>query len=1066
MILLSDDEKKLRLNGVKGSNGNGDGIKVNRDGGSNRNGNGRPRLTRKWIELLIDPDPGNVLALISGFSIVFELNIAFYEEKRQVRIALCFKPSRKVREMNIFVVSITSLFYFIFFWNPLFVSINGYENPTACYIGDVAINCGYYGNSTAVDGRPLFGDTGTRSVISVLQPMGKSTSSTVDRRWLYLDPIPYMTARISASEFYYTFQVNPGPKFIRLHFYPSFYRGFESSQDFFTVKAGSFTLLSNFSASLAADALDVNTALEMVLRLNIGGSSISPGEDFGMFRRWGEDANYFLESELELVSHLVHQIKYTGMSTSWKRGDKMHNFTWKIPVDVGFGYLERLHFCDFDLETRGCGQREFKVVINNQVAEDNADVQMEWWRWKDKESGKSDLLVPLRSSDELVIRLLNGLEMFKLSNPDNNLASPNPFKQVSISRSLKIQNLLLSFGKTNAIAIGIMVLLISLNLTTYHEEKDPWHILSATQNFSDAFLIGKGGFGNVYKGFLPQSSEIVAIKRLKSNSKQGAHEFWTEIETLSKIRHNHLVSLDGTPLTWEQRLKICIGAARGLDYLHTGIEFGVIHCDVKDSNILLDENLVAKISDFGLSKLGKISESQVSISTKVKGTFDVYAFGVVMLVVLCGRPTIDKRIPWDPQSLLSLFQECMTKGDIDDIIDPSLQGKFSSESLKEFVKCVENCVQPQPKKRPTMSQLVTSLESEEACISGHPCNGAIVQQIVINEFCVSPTNPIGAPLEEGIASRVIQGPELQTRREDSQSSRKRVWLANFSDHHLIGHGRFGSVYKVEKVSEGTLPSGQDIALRRLSVPAWQGTEEFITKVQLLSKLEHRNIVRLLGFCCEGEGSMLIHEFVPNKSLEGFLFDPKKQPMLDWSRRQKIIEGIARGLLYLHDESEVRIIHRDLKVSNVLLDANMNPKIADSGLARIWQVYLNGYTSPEYFSHCQYSVKSDVYSFGILVLEIICGKKKLINHSDGTTESLIRYAWREQMDGTPLAMLDPAVGDPDSYDGNEVIRYIQVALLCVQDDAENRPTMASVPHMLLNSSVTLPAPQQPARVFHE
>ncbi|KAI5648505.1 hypothetical protein M9H77_34510 [Catharanthus roseus] len=417
---------------------------------------------------------------------------------------------------------------------------------------------------------------------------------------------------------------------------------------------------------------------------------------------------------------------------------------------------------------------------------------------------------------------------------------------------------------------------------TCHEEKDTRYasgrscrhfslseIISATQNFSDAFLIGRGGFGNVYKGVLHRSSEIVAVKRLKSNSKQGAHEFWTEIETLSKIRHTHLVSLIGycneyremilvyeymphgtladnlyklgrngkdcTPLTWEQRLRICIGAARGLDYLHTGVEFGVIHRD----------------------------------------------------------------------------------------------------------------------------------------------------------------------------------------------------------------------------------------------------------------LQHRNIVRLLGNCIEGEENMLIYEFVPNKSLEGFLFeqnncatpnnligyhstDLEKQPMLNWSKRQKIIEGIARGLLYLHDESQVRIIHRDLNANNVLLDANMNPKIADFGLARSWQgdqsevetlriVGTYGYMCPEYALHGRYSVKSDVYSFGILVLEIICGRRNLFYNLDGIAQELKRYAWRKWMEETPLALLDPAAGD--SYDENEVIRYVQVGLLCVQDDARQRPNMASVLRMLLNSSVTLPAPQQPGQVYH-
>ncbi|KAL3523614.1 hypothetical protein ACH5RR_016448 [Cinchona calisaya] len=152
---------------------------------------------------------------------------------------------------------------------------------------------------------------------------------------------------------------------------------------------------------------------------------------------------------------------------------------------------------------------------------------------------------------------------------------------------------------------------------------------------------------------------------------------------------------DIVPLSWEQRLKICIGAARGLEYLHSGTEYGVIHRDVKDSNILLDENFVAKISDFGLSKLEKVTQSKSYISTKVKGTVgyldpdyimtdrltrksDIYAFGVVLLVVLSGRPVVDTRTPEELQSLLSCFRECVSEGDINRIIDASLQGKLSS----------------------------------------------------------------------------------------------------------------------------------------------------------------------------------------------------------------------------------------------------------------------------------------------------------------------------------------------------------------------------------------------------
>lgn len=202
----------------------------------------------------------------------------------------------------------------------------------------------------------------------------------------------------------------------------------------------------------------------------------------------------------------------------------------------------------------------------------------------------------------------------------------------------------------------------------------------------------------------------------------------------------------------------------------------------------------------------------------------------------------------------------------------------------------------------------------------------------------------------------------------------------FSMENKIGVGGFGDVYK------GVLGNGQEIAVKRLSRRSSQGAQEFKNEVVLVAKLQHRNLVRLLGFCLEREEKILIYEFVSNKSLDYFLFDMKKQTTLDWSVRDKIIKGIVRGLIYLHEDSRPRIIHRDLKASNILLDKDMNPKISDFGMARIFGVDqiegstniivgTYGYMSPEYAMHGQFSVKSDVFSFGVLLLEIISGKKK-------------------------------------------------------------------------------------------
>ncbi|KAH9667338.1 Receptor-like serine/threonine-protein kinase [Citrus sinensis] len=286
----------------------------------------------------------------------------------------------------------------------------------------------------------------------------------------------------------------------------------------------------------------------------------------------------------------------------------------------------------------------------------------------------------------------------------------------------------------------------------------------------------------------------------------------------------------------------------------------------------------------------------------------------------------------------------------------------------------------------------------------------------------------------------------------------------FSDANKLGEGGFGPVYK------GVLKKGDEIAVKRLSGRSGQGLREMKNEASVIAKVQHKNLVRLLGCCIDRDEKILIYEYMPNKSLDFFLFDPTKRMLLDWVTRVQIIEGIAQGLLYLHQYSRVRIIHRDLKASNILLDKDMNPKISDFGMARICggnELQANtsrivgtyGYMSPEYALEGIFSIKSDVFSFGVLLLEIVSGKKNTgLYRTDSL--NLLGYAWDLWTSNRTLELIDPIL--EDEYSSKQMLlRYANIALLCVQESADDRPTMNDVVSMLTNEAATLLPPKQPA-----
>ncbi|CAN7009104.1 hypothetical protein BRARA_C02727 [Brassica rapa] len=282
--------------------------------------------------------------------------------------------------------------------------------------------------------------------------------------------------------------------------------------------------------------------------------------------------------------------------------------------------------------------------------------------------------------------------------------------------------------------------------------------------------------------------------------------------------------------------------------------------------------------------------------------------------------------------------------------------------------------------------------------------------------------------------------------------------ADFSPENKLGQGGFGTVYK------GILLNGKEIAVKRLTRGS-EGGVEFKNEVSLLTRLQHKNLVKLLGFCNEGDEEILVYEFVPNSSLDRFIFDEEKRQLLTWEVRFKIIEGIARGLVYLHEDSQLKIIHRDLKASNILLDAEMNPKVADFGTARLFDTDetraetqriagTRGYMAPEYLNHGQISAKCDVYSFGVVLLEMISGRR----NNSFVGEGIVAFSWKRWVEGKPEIIIDPLLVKKPS---SEIIKLIQTGLLCAQQNPTKRPTMSTVIVWLGSETITIPLPKAPA-----
>ncbi|KAK8517801.1 hypothetical protein V6N12_016641 [Hibiscus sabdariffa] len=738
---------------------------------------------------------------------------------------------------NLLVPLLPCLFFFIQY---LVVPVTGDVQVTPFTPREnITIDCGSSTGGLSPDGRAWIGDVdGKFSPIE----QNKSSAVSVESQPPSSVDIPYSTARISYSEFTYSIPLTAAGPFTLVRNFNAFLhiRGEPTLVNEFSVNVYesqrldlTFTPSPNISDSYAfingievvsmptglyygaanddgvtflGQAQAADTALEMMYRVNVGGKELSPGEDTGMFRDWLSDEDYLtIAKPSALPVNTSFNLNFSTVPSFYaprevyitartmgtnKTENEKYNLTWEFPVDSGFHYFVRLHFCEFQNEITQQGDRVFKIFLANLTAETHADV-IAWSGghgipvYKDyvvkigTNQNQQNLSVALHPSPAETTRdsdvILNGLEIFKLRqnfvlagpNPDPGQGNSPPTSAKPDKSTSKIIVVVVA-TISGIVTVSLLLVLVFRNCShKFSHNSIPAppsdicrrfslrEIKTATNNFDKKFIIGRGGFGDVYRGFTKACSTALAIKRLNPSSQQGMLEFRTEIEMLSKLRHQNLVSLigycednkemilvydymvhgtlrdhlyntDNPPLQWEQRLKMCIGAAHGLNYLHRGTNHTIIHRDVKTTNILLNEKWVAKVSDFGLSKTNDLSNTH--ISTAVKGSFgyldpeyyrlqklteksDVYSFGVVLCEVLCARVPIDRTAEDQKQtSLAEWAQHCYNNGSLDQIIDPYLQGKIRLPSLLKFGEVAMSCLAWEGTKRPTMSEVVTGLE--------------------------------------------------------------------------------------------------------------------------------------------------------------------------------------------------------------------------------------------------------------------------------------------------------------------------------------------------------------------
>ncbi|KAL7617477.1 hypothetical protein Lser_V15G03165 [Lactuca serriola] len=645
-------------------------------------------------------------------------------------------------------------------------------------------------------------------------------------------------------------------------------------------------------------------------------------------------------------------------------------------------------------------------------------------------------------------------------------------------------------------------------------------IASATSNFSEANIIQRSGFGKAYKGQLLRSEQLIDISahRLDGKFGQANPEFWKEISILSSLKHENLVSLVGfcdeedekiviteletngsldkflrdPTLKWIRRLEICFGVAHALSYIYydKGRDFSVIHRDIKCSNVQLDDHRKAKLCGFNLSinqkaarrhhlcfdhpvgTAGYCDPTYVQ-SGSVSHKSEIYSLGVILFEVLCGKKAL--MAEGNSRLLAPLVKSHYELGKLDDLIDPDLWKQMDPQSFKIFSETAYYCLKEERSQRPSIDQIVIKLEK------------ALESQWKHENHVYSHA--------QGTTSKSLKGKNLEHLEIPLLDIEEAT--ENFAEKYLIGSGTYGDVYKaeldhfdsksfvpLEVKNKSELPKKRSsVAIKRILIREDnQGEQGFLAEIEMLTGCKHPNIVSLLGFCNEGRHMILVYEHASNGSLDEYLGGTGSLTNLTWVQRVKICIDVASGLNYLHTkiEHERRIIHRDIKIGNILLTENWEAKIADFGLSKfrpqnqllktLYTENIAGtkvYLDPEYEKTGRLKNETDIYSFGVVLFEMLSGR--FPNDPIYTKEDIngiAPVARRRFNEGTIKEMVDPRLLEethenifslnkgPDTH---SLDAFSKIAYQCVAEIQVERPT-AEVIVKKLEESLSLQAPR--------